>query len=134
MIIVDTNVLAYMFIEGEHTEAVRQVWLKDSAWRAPPLWRSEFLNVLVISRRAGVIDTTQVFEAWRLATSLMMGWEVEPRGNEVLRCAMEYGVSAYNAQFVVVAEQLKVPLVTGDRRLMAACPSAAISIDDYAAH
>lgn len=133
MIVADTNVLAYLFIEGDRTEAARQVFARDPEWRAPPLWRAEFLNVLVVSHRAGVLDTAQVFEAWRSATSLMMGREVEPGGEQALRCAMEYGLSAYDAQFVVVAELLEVPLVTGDRRILSACSGVAVSVEAFAA-
>lgn len=133
MIVVDTNVLAYLFIDGDRTETVRQVFARDPEWRAPPLWRAEFLNVLAISHRAGVLDTAQAFEAWQAASSLMLGREVEPGGDQVLHGALESGLSAYDAQFVVVAELLEVPLVTADRRILNACPATAISIEGFAA-
>ena len=39
------------------------------------------------------------------------------RGEAVLRTAVRSGLSAYDAQFVVVAEGLSVTLVTGDREI-----------------
>ena len=46
MIVVDTNVIVYLMIEGEKTEMAQRTYRQDSAWFIPPLWRHELLNVL----------------------------------------------------------------------------------------
>ena len=33
MIVVDTNIIAYLLLEGEHTEKAEAVLLKDSQWK-----------------------------------------------------------------------------------------------------
>jgi predicted nucleic acid-binding protein len=48
-----------------------------------------------------------------------------------LRLALDHSISAYDAQFVVLAMALKVPLVTEDRRLRAAVHSVAVSVEEY---
>jgi predicted nucleic acid-binding protein len=108
------------------------VWTRDPAWRLPPLWRSEFLNVLVNSVRAGIIGEEQSLKAWEVAISLFGRNEEEPHGPEVLRTALRHRISAYDAQYVALAERLGVILVTGDRRLREACPDLAMSIEDFA--
>ncbi len=133
MIVADTNLVAYLSIEGDVTANAREVWKRDAEWRMPPLWRSEFLNVLTVSVKASVLTREQATATWDVASLLFGQCELEPEGVQVLWTAMRYGVSAYDAHFVAVAEELGVPLVTGDRRVLEACSQLAISIQDFAA-
>jgi len=50
-----------------------------------------------------------------------------------LRVAARGANSAYDAEFVFVAEQMDLGLVTGDRRLARALPRRAICVQDFAA-
>ena len=133
MIVADTNLIAYLLIEGDRTEAARAVWARDPVWSVPPLWRSELLNVLATAVRVELLSPDQAHGCWRAATETLRMEEVEPRGLEVLRTAMDRRISAYDAHFVVVAERLGVPLVTGDRRLVRGYPEGAVLIEDFAA-
>jgi predicted nucleic acid-binding protein len=36
VIVVDTNVLVYLLVLGEHTEQAERVFLRDPMWAAPP--------------------------------------------------------------------------------------------------
>ena len=131
MIVADTNLAAYLMIEGTKTAEARRVWTIDSDWVLPPLWRSEFLNVLVLSVKNSVLNKEQAMLAWRRATNLFGRCEQEPEGEEVLQSALKYGISAYDAHFVVLAEKLNLTLVTADRKLCRACPNVAVSIGKF---
>ncbi|MCK6526684.1 type II toxin-antitoxin system VapC family toxin [Myxococcota bacterium] len=131
MIVADTNLVSYLLIEGEQTEGARAVWSMDPDWRLPPLWRAEFLNVLATSARAGVLDREQALLVWGRATALFGGGEVEPEGEAVLEVALRWGLSAYDAQFVCVAERLGVPLVTADKAILRACRDRAHPITSF---
>ncbi len=133
MIVADTNLVAYLLIEGERTEAARSVWERDPHWRLPPLWRSELLNLLATAVAAGKRSESQAFTAWQHASDLFRRSEVEPRAEDVLRVALRRRISAYDAHFVVVAEQLGCPLVTADRELLAACQDVAVSPERFGA-
>jgi predicted nucleic acid-binding protein len=132
VIVADTNLVAYLLIEGTHTASARAVWEKDSHWMLPTIWRSEFLNVLTMALRANVLTMEQAHETWRLALMIFGANEVEPSGDDVLDRATERNLSAYDAQFAVAASDLGVPLVTADRRLLAACSDLALSPDQFA--
>ena len=56
MIVVDTNVIAYLLLESEQTASTEVVAHKDPDWVAPHLWRSEFRNVLVLNMRQARIE------------------------------------------------------------------------------
>jgi predicted nucleic acid-binding protein len=131
MIVADTNLVAYLLIEGEKTPAARRVWREDAHWLLPPLWRSEFLNVLTLTVRASVLTEAQALRTWRVATALFSRSEREPTGEAVLEAAVRLGLSAYDAQFVVLAEAQGVPLVTGDRKILRACPGLAVSLESF---
>jgi predicted nucleic acid-binding protein len=47
--------------------------------------------------------------------------------------ALERQISAYDAHFVALADNLEVPVVTGDLGIVRQCPELAISIEDFAA-
>jgi predicted nucleic acid-binding protein len=132
VIVADTNLVSYLLIEGERTEQARRIWQRDPAWILPPLWRSEFLNVLALSVRATVLSTEQARASWQHAASLFRSSEVEPEGPAVLDAALRLGISAYDAHFVVVAERLGVKLVTHDRELLDLCPDRTVSMRQFA--
>lgn len=131
MIVADTNLVAYLLIEGTRTADAKAVWEKDSQWRLPTIWRSEFLNVLTTAVRANVLTLEQAHETWHIALTIFGDREVEPEGDDVLVWAAERGLSAYDAQFVVAAADLDVPLVTSDRRLLAACGDLAVNPEQF---
>jgi predicted nucleic acid-binding protein len=131
MIVADTNLVSYLLIDGEHTGHARRVWKKDAKWILPSLWRSEYLSVLTTAVRADVLRREQALTAWHTGIRLFGGAEHDPDGVSVLETALIYGISSYDAHFVVVAKDLNVRLVTGDRALQKACSSIAVLIADF---
>jgi predicted nucleic acid-binding protein len=133
VIVADTNLVAYLLIEGDKTDLARAVWTTDAQWMLPTLWRSEFLNVLTTSVRSKVLTLAEAHDIWDVALTVFGQNEVEPSGDAVLEAAAARNVSAYDAQYVVAAEDLEVPLITSDRRLLKACPDVAIAPETFSA-
>lgn len=127
MIVADTNLLAYAFIEGEFTADARAVLDKDPEWHAPVWWRSEMLNVLAQAVHSGMLTPVQAHTVFELATAHMSTREHVPPETAVLETAVRFRISAYDAQFVATALDLGVPLVTSDKGLLKACPQIAVS-------
>lgn len=133
MIVVDTNVIAYFIIPGDETELAEAVWAKDSTWAAPSLWRSEMRNLLTLYVKNEKFDLLAANEFISDATILLEGNELGVDSRSVLELASRSGCTAYDCEFVSVAEQLGVPLVTSDKKLLAAFPDIAVSMKLFAA-
>jgi len=133
VIVVDTNLIAYLHIEGERTTQAQQVLRKDAEWAAPLLWRSEFRNVLAFYLRQQVFSLDDAQAIMQQAESLLQGREYEVASQRVLDAAMSSRCSAYDCEFVVLAQDLQCPLVTADRRVLTNFPAAAIPPDVFIA-
>ena len=132
MIAVDTNVIAYLLIEGEHTGNARVVLRKDPDWIAPPLWRSEFRNVLMLYLRKGLMSLADAQRLLAGAEKYLERGEASPDSALVLSLALASGCTSYDCEFVALAQSLGVPLVTADRKVLAAFPSTAVSPEAFA--
>ena len=131
MIVVDATLLAYYLIEGDHTEAAVGVREKDPAWAAPELWRSELLNVLWTYVRRGDFDTSLALERFDLAEDLIGPRTYAVTAAEVLPLAVASGCTAYDSQYVALAERLALRLVTNDRPVLRAFPDLATHPEDF---
>ncbi len=131
MIVVDTNVIGYLFLSSEHAPSVEKALKKDSQWSAPILWRSEFRNVLALYLRKNLITLQQAQQIMNGALELMRGREYEVLSYEVLRLVSESKCSAYDCEFVAVANDLNVALVTVDKQLLREFPSVAVALNAF---
>lgn len=130
MIVVDANVLLYLLIPGKHT-ADAERWLEhDPDWAVPRLWRSEVRNVLATYLRAGRIEQAEALALFQRAVLIIGLEEYEVETVEVLRLAHASGCSAYDCEYVALAQFLDVPLVTADRKLRLAFPGCSRALED----
>lgn len=128
MIVADTNLIAYLLVDGPFTREARAVYEKDPDWVAPSFWRSEFRNVLVMSLRRGLMSFTEALETMEDADLLMGGKEHDCSSDRILRLAADSGCAAYDCEFVAVAQDLRVQMVTGDRVLIQKFKPAVVSM------
>lgn len=128
MIVVDSNVLAYLYLPCEHTAAAEALLERDPEWGAPILWRSEFRNILAGYLRRKVISFEQANSLQREAESLLAGSEFEIDSLSVLELVRDSDCSAYDCEFVALARKLDTRLVTMDRKLLRAFPQWAVAL------
>ncbi len=133
MIVADTNLIAYLLVRGQYSRQAESVYNKDSRWIAPLLWRSEFRNVLAFYQRRGLLGLDDALEVMDQAEQLMSGQEFEVVSSRVLRLAAASGCSAYDCEFVALAQELGVPLVTSDGTLVAKFKPTAVSVRAFCA-
>ncbi len=131
MIVVDTNLIGYLYLEGEHSLLAERAWLKDGDWAAPLLWRSEFRNVLAhyIRRKWLTLEDSQ--QIMVEALKLMAKHEYEVDSNLVLRLVDQSSCSAYDCEFVALAQELEIPLVTMDQQILKDFPAVTVALTAF---
>jgi predicted nucleic acid-binding protein len=128
MIVVDSNVLAYLYLPGEHTQAAEALLERDPEWASPVLWRSEFRNILAGYIRRKDITFDQAVSLQLEAESLLAGCEFEVESRNVLELVCESDCSAYDCEFIALAMKLETKLFTMDKKLLRAFPNYALSL------
>ena len=131
MIVVDTNVIAYLHLDSEQRIVVDSVFAADPNWVAPYLWRSEFRNVLSQYVRKNLLSLMDASEIMDSAHRIMDGGEYDVSSERVLALAQSSGCSAYDCEFVALAHHLGIPLVTVDQQLLLNFPEIALSPAEF---
>jgi len=131
VIVSDTNLLVGLYLPSAGTGIAEQVLNKDSTWSVPLLWRSEFRNVLATGMRTGRLGFDLALEVLVVASNLVRDNEYAIPDDLVLELAAASGCSAYDCEFVALAEGLNVLLVTSDRQVLKAFPDRAVAPEFY---
>ena len=128
MIVVDTNIIAYLYLPNEHSNAVEKLLLQQPDWAAPLLWRSELRNVLALYLRKKLLTFEQAYNIQTEAEALLAEREYEVNSYDVLTLANTSQCSAYDCEFIVLAKRLNTQLVTSDKKVLSSFPTVAISL------
>jgi len=129
MIVVDANVISYLLIRGERSEAMDRLQKLDPDWIAPKLWLDEFLNVLCTYERTGGLTREQSVELLEDAVALMDGASYDLPPERVLTVARQTNCSAYDSQYIALAQDLGLKLYTCDKRVISKYPGIALMPD-----
>jgi predicted nucleic acid-binding protein len=128
VVVVDTNVLGYLLLEGEYTPYARALLEQDGDWRSESFVMIEMTNVLATVMRVRGMSLKNAAGVLASAhTVIQPGLEVADHG-QVLELAAYRKISAYDARFVVIARDLGTRLVTEDVKLRRAAPDLTQSI------
>lgn len=128
MIVVDTNVVAYLYLPGDHTERAEALLEQDPDWAVPLLWRSEFRNILAGYMRRKALTFEAARDLQLEAESLLVGAEHEVDSRLVLELVRDSACSAYDCEFAALAMTHGAKLVTMDAKLLKAFPKHAVAL------
>jgi predicted nucleic acid-binding protein len=128
MIVVDTNILAYLYLPGNFTHHAEALLQREPEWAAPVLWRSEFRNILAGYMRRHDLSFEQARDIQAEAESLLLGLEFEVDSHSVLALVRDSHCSAYDCEFATLAMKLGTTLYTMDTKLIQAFPHHAIAL------
>ena len=131
MIVADTNIISYLFLPTVYSGKASRLYLQDTEWAAPSLWRSEFRNVLALYLRQRILTLAEALAIQEEAESLMADHEFTFTSVQVLTLTDSSNCSAYDCEFVALAKQLSVKLVTEDKKILREFPDVALSLDDF---
>ena len=132
MIVADTNLVAYLLLGSPEADLAQRVYRRDPTWAAPVLWRSEFRSILAGYMRQQGLRLADAWAAEELAEQLLAGREYAVRGDAVLQLVADSPCSAYDCEYVALAQELHVPLVTWDRAVLRAFPAVAVGASAFA--
>jgi len=134
MIVADTNVIAYLFINGDHTSQAKKLLKIDQEWMAPVLWKSEFRNILALYIRKGLLSFENSILLLNEVENFMNDHEydvssTDVSSTDVMSLISKSNCSAYDCEYVALAESLNTKLYTSDKKLIREFPDTVVSLN-----
>ena len=130
MIIADTNIISYLLLPTIYTDSVEKLYEIDPDWSAPILWKSEFRNIMALYLRKKIITLDKAMQLQDAAESIIIQNEYDISSSQVLALIDKSDCSAYDCEFIALANHLDTKLVTQDKKILREFPSTAISVSD----
>ena len=127
--VLDNSVIVGWFISSQASAYTRRCnrRARREAVHVPALWETEFANVMLALVKRKVIARHHAEQAFHHAARLPLTIDREPVSpGSLFALGERYGVSAYDASYLELAQRLNVPLATRDARLQAAGKAAAV--------
>jgi len=126
VIVVDTSVIASLWVPNNMEELAYQVLKKDSDWVAPLLWQSEIRNVFALYLRKNILELSTILQSIQEAENLMESNTYEVNSTQVLQLVQNSNCSSYDCEFVALADDLGVSLVSFDKQITREFPKIAV--------
>ncbi len=131
MIVVDSNIIIHVHVQSERTALALRALQKDPCWVAPPLWESEFRNVMTGYIRRRILKLEDAKLVMKSALQTMEGREILPPSDLMLDLVAASDCSAYDCEYVALARHLNIKLVTGDNKILRSFPETAIELNAF---
>lgn len=129
MIVVDATVVAgFLFVADRFHAQADAVRAKDADWHCPELVFSEVRSVGMKHHQKGdTLDAT--IARCNLTAATVSVYRMH--SHSVLHAAKEGAIWVYDAEYVALARQLQVKLITTDEQLLKQFPAVAVSPADF---
>ncbi len=131
MIVVDANLIGYLFIAGENSPLATQVFAKDPDWYAPLLWQSEMRSIITKYFRFQNMPLEESQQIMNETHDLMIEHERFVSSNVVLELMASSKCTSYDCEYVALAKEMNLTLVTFDKEVLRDFPRIAISPQDF---
>jgi predicted nucleic acid-binding protein len=131
VIVVDTNLICYYWMPSPYSAAAEMAFAKDPDWIAPLLWRSDFRNALAGALRHNLLTVEADTEIVDQAERQFSQREFIVASRAVIALVARSRCSAYDCEFVALAQENRVPLVPVDRGLLRDFPETAVPLREF---
>ena len=131
MIVVDINLIAYLYIKGDGTQLAQSVYRKNPNWSLPSLWRHEFLNILSTFVKEGGMPLPHAGRIWDHAIDRFLHSEQTIDYKRALVLSNQFKISSHDAQYLELADRLNITFVSEDAKLKKVMPHRVSSSKEY---
>lgn len=118
MIVVDSNILAYLLLPHEFSVEADALFKRDPEWVAPIIRRSEFRNLLAACARRKTLTFDEVLKVQAEAEALSAGNAHEVDSQRVLELVRDSNCSVYDCEFGAFAIRAGTKVVTTDGKML----------------
>jgi predicted nucleic acid-binding protein len=132
VIVVDNSVLVYFWLPSEFAGVAEVAKVQDKVWAAPILWRAEFRNVLAGYLRRKTLAEAEANTAYLNVQKDLGANQYSVPTERIIKLVLASDCTAYDCEYVALAQDLGVPLVTTDKQILRAFPKTAVSLDKFA--
>lgn len=132
MIVVDTSVIASLCVPNDMEELAYQVLRKDPDWVAPLLWRSEIRNVMSLNLRKNILELSTILLSLQEPEQLMESNSYEVNSTQILQLVQHSNCSSYDCEFVALADDLGVQMVSFDKQICREFSGIAVHLKNFA--
>jgi len=134
MLLVDTNIIAPLYVRSARSPAAAELFAHDPVWRTEPLALIELSNVLITYERARYITAAAARDCLNRAAAFLQPHLFRVSHQAALDAALRYGTTAYDARFLALARELRMRLVTEDVKLRAVASALTQSLAEAVAN
>ena len=132
MIIVDTNLIGALFVQSDQTSLANRIFEKDPDWYAPLLWQSEMRSLITSYLRHKLITLDKATQIMDEVHALMMEHERHVSSSLVLELVATSKCTSYDCEYVALAKEMNLTLVTFDKEVVGEIPGIAVFPQDFA--
>lgn len=133
MAVIDASVIIAALAPDELLERALDMLAPYAAGGAfvPSIWPVEVANALATKQRRGALSLQTALDVWQLAMEMPVTVIETTRENistDILPLALAHGLSIYDALYLHLALGRGIPLLTFDRKLIAACHAVSVKL------
>ena len=129
--VLDASVAVAWVVPSQATDYAKRVRVRArrEPFHVPTVFTAEVTNVLVTLERRRILSAQGAAAAAAVLSRLdPVAHELRLSVSDLRTLALRHGLSAYDASYLALALELRLPVACGDRPLRAALPGAGVKL------